>query len=94
MSATRRRLSQEFKGKLCPGIIFTADTIRSVADQHGIGTETLRSWMKKHQVAHAPANLWHSPMSAFRSLAGLESHRDPTTLREIVALGPGTTRRT
>ncbi|RAN69601.1 hypothetical protein B5P43_35615 [Bacillus sp. SRB_336] len=36
----------------------------------------------------------HSPMSAFQSLLGLESHYDPTTFPEIVAQGPGTTRRT
>lgn len=39
-------------------------------------------------------NRRRSPMSAFRSLLGLESHHDPTTFREIVAQGPGTTRRT
>lgn len=39
-------------------------------------------------------NRRHSPMSAFQSLLGLEPHHDPTTFREIVAQGPGTTRRT
>jgi len=39
-------------------------------------------------------NRRRSPMSAFQSLLGLESHHGPTTFREIVAQGPGTTRRT
>ena len=39
-------------------------------------------------------NRRRSPMSAFQSLLRLESNHNPTTLREIVAQGPGTTRRT
>ncbi|MCQ9165879.1 IS1595 family transposase [Arthrobacter sp. STN4] len=34
------------------------------------------------------------PVSVFQSLLGLEPHRNPTTFREIVAQGLGTTRRT
>lgn len=40
-----------------------------------------------------PYNHRRSPMSAFRSLLGLESHRNATTLRDIVAQGLGATGR-
>jgi hypothetical protein len=39
-------------------------------------------------------NRRRSPMSAFQTVLGLESHQDPTTYREIVAQGPGARRQT
>ena len=39
-------------------------------------------------------NRRRSPMSAFQTILGLETQRNPTTYREIVAQGPGARKRT
>ena len=54
MSASRRRFSQEFKDELCREVISTSKTIKAVADEYGVGAETLRNWLKKYRTAHAP----------------------------------------
>jgi transposase len=55
MAASSRRYSQEFKNQLCEEVISTSKTIQSVAASHGIGDETLRSWLKKYREEHKPA---------------------------------------
>ncbi|MGP5698089.1 IS3-like element ISAar4 family transposase [Glutamicibacter arilaitensis] len=52
MSSTRRKFSQEFKDELCREVIDTARPIKSVATEYGVGTETLRNWLKKYKEAH------------------------------------------
>jgi transposase len=56
MSASRRRFSQEFKDELCGEVVTTSRTIKAVAEENGVGVETLRTWLKKYRAAgHAPA---------------------------------------
>lgn len=52
MSATRRRFSQEFKDELCREVIDSSKPVRTVATEYGVGTETLRNWLKKYRQAH------------------------------------------
>ena len=54
MSATRRRFSQEFKDELCREVISTSKTIKAVAEEYGVGAETLRNWLKNYRAQHAP----------------------------------------
>jgi transposase len=54
MSASRRRFSQEFKDELCREVITTSKTIKAVATEYGVGTETLRNWLKKYREEHEP----------------------------------------
>lgn len=49
MANTRRRYSQEFKDQLCEEVVSQSKTIASVAQAYGIGTETLRNWVKKYR---------------------------------------------
>ena len=51
MTASRRRFSQEFKDELCREVVSTSKTIKAVADEYGVGAETLRDWLKKSNVA-------------------------------------------
>ena len=55
MSSTRRRFSQEFKDELCREVIDSSKPIKTVATEYGVGTETLRSWLKKYKEAHGGA---------------------------------------
>ena len=55
MSSTRRRFSQEFKDELCREVIDSSKPIKTVATDYGVGTETLRNWLKKYQEAHGTA---------------------------------------
>lgn len=55
MSSTRRRLSQEFKDELCREVIDSSKPIKIVATDYGLGTETLRHWIKKYKEAHGTA---------------------------------------
>ena len=52
MSASRRRFSQEFKDELCREVISTSRTIASVAEEYGVGAETLRRWLIKYRQNH------------------------------------------
>lgn len=52
MSATRRRFSQEFKDELCREV---SDSSKTVATEYGVGVQTLRNWLKKHDEAHGGA---------------------------------------
>lgn len=51
MSQSRRRFTQEFKDELCREVIATSKPIKDVAAAYGVGTETLRNWLKKHREA-------------------------------------------
>lgn len=53
MSATRRRFSQEFKDELCREVITTSKAVKTVAEEYGVGAETLRGWLKKYRAEHA-----------------------------------------
>lgn len=55
MSSTRRRFSQEFKDELCREVIDSSKPIKSAAIEYGVGTETLRNWLKKYKEAHGGA---------------------------------------
>ncbi|CEG86302.1 Transposase of ISAar4, IS3 family, IS3 group, orfA [Propionibacterium freudenreichii] len=46
MSAPRRRFGQEFKDELCREVVSTSKTIKAVAEEYGVGAETLRNWLK------------------------------------------------
>lgn len=52
MSATRRRFSQEFKDELCREVITTSKAVKTVAEEYGVGAETLRGWLKKYRAEH------------------------------------------
>ena len=52
MTASRRRFSQEFKDELCREVVSTSKTIKAVADEYGVGAETLRNWLKKYRTEH------------------------------------------
>jgi transposase len=54
MTASRRRFSQEFKDELCREVVSTSKTIKAVAQEYGVGAETLRNWLKKYRAAHGP----------------------------------------
>lgn len=54
MSAPRRRFGQEFKDELCREVVSTSKTIKAVAEEYGVGAETLRNWLKKYRIRHAP----------------------------------------
>lgn len=49
MSATRRRFSQEFKDELCGEVINSSKLVKTAATEYGVGTETLRNWLKKYR---------------------------------------------
>ena len=49
VTASRRRLSQEFKDELCLEVISTSKTIKEVALAYGVGPETLRNWLIKYR---------------------------------------------
>lgn len=51
MSASQRRFTQEFKDDLCQEVITTSKTIKTVAEENGVGAETLRTWLKKYRNA-------------------------------------------
>ncbi|GAA5228805.1 hypothetical protein GCM10025778_33440 [Paeniglutamicibacter antarcticus] len=55
MSSTRRRFSQEFKDELCREVIDSSKPIKTVATDYGVGTETLRNWLKKYKEANGTA---------------------------------------
>lgn len=52
MSGTRRRFSQEFKDELCQEVIKTSRPIKAVAEEYGVGAETLRTWLRRYKQAH------------------------------------------
>lgn len=52
MSAIRRRFSQEFKDELCREVIDSSKPVKTVATEYGVGTETLRNWLRKYRQTH------------------------------------------
>lgn len=52
MSGTRRRFPQEFKDELCQEVINTSRPIKSVAEEYGVGAETLRTWLRRYKQVH------------------------------------------
>lgn len=52
MNASRRRFTQEFKDELCREVISTSRTIAGVADEYGVGAESLRRWLIKYRRTH------------------------------------------
>lgn len=52
MSSKRGRFSPEFKRQLVEAYLEVRDqkTLSQVARENGVGTETLRNWVKKHLV--------------------------------------------
>ena len=53
MAASRRTFSQEFKDELCREVLASSTSVAKVAAAYGVGTETLRGWVKIYRVAHA-----------------------------------------
>lgn len=52
MSGTRRRFAQEFKDELCQEVLRTSRPIKAVAEEYGVGAETLRTWLRRYKQAH------------------------------------------
>lgn len=55
MSSTRRRFSQEFRDELCREVSDSSKPIKTGATDCGVGTGTLRNWLKKYKEAHGGA---------------------------------------
>ena len=51
-AATRRRLSDEFKGQLCQEVIANSKPIRDIANAYGVGSEILRRWLIRYRGAN------------------------------------------
>ena len=47
-----RKFSQEFKDELCQEVISTSKPVGKVADEYGVGHETLRRWLIKYRDEH------------------------------------------
>lgn len=48
-----QRFSLEFKDQLVRAVIDESRTIASVAREYGVGSETLRNWVRKYRAEHA-----------------------------------------
>jgi transposase len=72
MTASRRRFSQEFKDELCREVISTSKTIKAVAEEYGVGAETLRNWLKKYRATHATESQGGVTLDERARLAELE----------------------
>ena len=48
-----RKFSEEFRTEAVRAVIESSRTVTDVAKEHGIGVETLRSWVKKYRNEHA-----------------------------------------
>ncbi len=53
VTAPRRKFSQEFKDELCREVISTSKSIKDVAVDYGVGTETLRKWLHRYRELNA-----------------------------------------
>ena len=53
MSASQRRYSREFREELCRDFDTSSRTIREVAEEYGVGVETLRTWLRRYRTAVA-----------------------------------------
>lgn len=85
MTGTRRRFPQEFKDELCQEVLNTSRPIRFVAEEYGVGAETLRTWLRRYKQANK---------SPRQDQAGQEPALDAserTRLKELERewLGPG-----
>ncbi len=47
------KFSEEFKTEAVRAVIESSRSVADVAKEHGIGAETLRSWVKKYRNEHA-----------------------------------------